>query len=169
MNNKEIDIEYEGFTNQATFEVWFVINNNQSLQRQALAAVKGRIMSGQRTHRKDEERYMRQQSRRLGLDGDSVDWKRVNWPEIWEYFKAIATEEIDNTKYVQFTRRTNEPKLAWIEQQLEREGIKHRRQGESWHAPILEVEESRINDAWAILTLVDDIEDDDPQFEEMNQ
>lgn len=66
--------------------------------------------------------------------------------------------------WVRFTKRTDDPKLAWLERRLDAAGIKHRRNGESWHAPILEVDKARLNDAWAILTPVDDVPDDDPQF-----
>jgi hypothetical protein len=65
---------------------------------------------------------------------------------------------------VQFTKRTNDPKLSWLEDQLDKAGIEYKREGESFHAPILYVEESREDDAWAILNPVDDIPDDDPQF-----
>lgn len=37
------------------------------------------------------------------------------------------------------TRRTNDPKLAWIEQRLTERGISFQRRGDSFHAPILEV------------------------------
>ena len=61
-------------------------------------------------------------------------------------------------------KRTEDPKLAWLEAKLTLARIDHRRNGESWHAPILEVDERRIDDAWAILTPVDDIPDDDPMW-----
>ncbi len=63
-----------------------------------------------------------------------------------------------------FTKRTDDPKLAWLERKLTEAGIKHRRNGSSFHAPILEVEESKLDDAWAILTPVDNIPDDDPRW-----
>lgn len=63
-----------------------------------------------------------------------------------------------------FTKRTNDPKLAWLEAQLLAAGIKARRNGESWHAPILEVKERDMTRAWEILSPVDDIPDDDPMF-----
>ena len=67
-------------------------------------------------------------------------------------------------KYIQFTKRTNEPKLSWLENELTNAGIANQRNGESWHAPILDVDETKIDEAWAILTPVDDIPDDDEQF-----
>lgn len=61
-------------------------------------------------------------------------------------------------------KRTEDPKLAWLENQLTNAGIDHRRNGDSFHAPILEVDAARIDDAWKILTPVDDVPDDDPMF-----
>jgi hypothetical protein len=67
--------------------------------------------------------------------------------------------------WVQFTKRTDDLKLVWLERRLDDQGIPHRRNGESWHAPITEVAADRLEDAWKILTPVDDWEDDDPRFE----
>lgn len=67
--------------------------------------------------------------------------------------------------WVMFTKRTDDPKLAWLAGQLDEAGIPHRRNGWSFHAPILEVPEDRLEDAWAILTPVDDVDDDDPMFQ----
>jgi len=63
-----------------------------------------------------------------------------------------------------FTRRTDDPKLSWLERQLSDADIPHRRNGESFHAPILEVPIDKLDSAWAILNPVDDIPDDDPRF-----
>jgi len=63
-----------------------------------------------------------------------------------------------------FTRRTDDPKLAWLEDQLTAAGILSRRYGRSFHAPILEVQKKDLDRAWDILLPVDDIPDDDPQF-----
>jgi len=68
--------------------------------------------------------------------------------------------------YVRFTKRTDDPKLAWLERQLDAAGIAHRRNGHSFHAPILEVDSTMLDAAWGILDPVDDIEDDDPRWEE---
>jgi hypothetical protein len=57
----------------------------------------------------------------------------------------------DDGAWARFTRRTDEPKLSWIEMRLDQEGIEHRRNGHSFHAPILEVQADRIADAWAII------------------
>jgi hypothetical protein len=64
------------------------------------------------------------------------------------------------------SKRTNDPKLAYLEYLLESEGIPTRREGESWHAPILEVPKCDLDRAWSLLGPLDDIEDDDPQFED---
>ena len=68
------------------------------------------------------------------------------------------------SSWAQFTKRTDDPKLSWLERQLDERGIPHRRNGWSFHAPILEVLEEHLNAAWELLTPVDDIEDDDPMF-----
>ena len=70
-------------------------------------------------------------------------------------------------KFVRFTKRTNDPKLAWLENRLREAGIPSRRSGCSWHAPILEVPESKFAEAWGVITPVDDVPDDDPMFQEV--
>jgi len=68
-------------------------------------------------------------------------------------------------------RRTNDPKLTAIEVLLDEIGVAHHRNGESWHAPILEVLESDGEKAWALLGKhdrrwgnkpLDDVRDDAP-------
>ncbi len=61
-------------------------------------------------------------------------------------------------------KRTEDPKLAWIERQLAAQGIPCRRNGHSWHAPILEVPEAYLDRFWAWFQPYDDIDDDDPRF-----
>ncbi|MHB8387663.1 hypothetical protein [Metallibacterium sp.] len=68
------------------------------------------------------------------------------------------------TEWKRLTKRTEDPKLAWLEAQLTAAGIEHRRNGESFHAPILEVSADRWDDAWSILDPVDDVPDDHPSF-----
>jgi hypothetical protein len=78
------------------------------------------------------------------------------------------------TDWVTFCRRTEDPKLAYIERWLNSEGIPNRRNGESWHAPILEVPERYLDKAHELLddpvevdgTIIrfDDVDDDDPMF-----
>jgi len=53
--------------------------------------------------------------------------------------------------WVNFCRRTNDPKLTWIESQLKTLGIAHRRNGDSFHAPILQVPRDRFSEAWDLL------------------
>jgi hypothetical protein len=79
--------------------------------------------------------------------------------------KCVLCAKDDETKeWVMFTKRTNDPKLTWLEKELTKSEIPHRRNGESFHAPILEVPKDRLDDAWAILDAVDDIPDDDERF-----
>jgi len=79
-------------------------------------------------------------------------------------------------RWVLFTKRTEDPKLAWIEGQLQKLGIPSRRNGASFHAPILEVPEEhhQAADAWLQTPVdahengdnrtIDDVDDDDPMF-----
>lgn len=83
-------------------------------------------------------------------------------------------------QWVMFTKRTDDPKLAWIERRLLARGIPSRRNGESWHAPILEVPVEHETAAWALLAeridvgrgarpytrVIDEIADDHPIFSE---
>lgn len=69
------------------------------------------------------------------------------------------------TTFAPFTRRTNEPKLHWLELQLDQAGIRNRRNGKSFHAPILEVDEERLDEALEMLYDVDDVADDDPRWD----
>jgi hypothetical protein len=79
------------------------------------------------------------------------------------------------TQWTTFCRRTNDPKLRYIERRLDDLGILHQRNGESFHAPILEVPEDRLDEAWAILSetvglddsvvaILDELDDDHPFF-----
>jgi hypothetical protein len=83
-------------------------------------------------------------------------------------FDELETERPQDIKMVQFTKRTNNPQLAWLQYQLDSAGIINALSGESFHAPILTVDESRLNDAWDILTPVDNIPDDDPMFSDFD-
>ena len=81
------------------------------------------------------------------------------------------------TNWVIFCKRTEDPKLAWIERELEKRGIPCRRNGYSFHAPILEVPEEFEQKADALLQekaparlrrwwkTVDDIPDDHQMFQ----
>lgn len=70
----------------------------------------------------------------------------------------------DQNPWVMFTKRTNDPTLSWLESQLDKLGIEHRRNGESCYAPIMEVREASLSDAWAVLDPVDELEDDLERF-----
>jgi len=61
-------------------------------------------------------------------------------------------------------KRTEDPKLAYIEWLLDLSGIPNRRNGHSFHAPILEVDERDFDKAWKILDPIDEIYDDDERF-----
>lgn len=69
-----------------------------------------------------------------------------------------------------FTKRTNDPKLSYLEHRLDQLKIPHRRNGESFHAPILEVAAEHLERANAILEerigryRLDDIRDDARRF-----
>ena len=73
-------------------------------------------------------------------------------------------------KWITLCKRTEEPKLSWIEMELDKLDIPHQRNGKSWHAPILEVPEDKEMAANAILMrrigryTVDDIRDDHPRW-----
>jgi hypothetical protein len=73
--------------------------------------------------------------------------------------------------WVMFTKRTDVPKLGWLEEQLDELNMPHRRNGRSWHAPIMEVPEEYLEAADSFLQsrmpdgrILDEIEDDDPMF-----
>jgi hypothetical protein len=86
---------------------------------------------------------------------------------------------MENETWVLFTKRTNDPKLSWIEESLAGMGIPSRRNGDSFHAPILEIREQDEERAWEWLSspfdgeidpatgkeqTIDDVPDDDPVF-----
>jgi hypothetical protein len=76
------------------------------------------------------------------------------------------------TQWVTAYRRTEDPKLAYLERRLAEQGIPSRRNGDSWHAPILEVPAEHEGAAWDLLgeqwgdVQLDDVPDDDPRFGE---
>ena len=76
----------------------------------------------------------------------------------------------DSKSWTLFTKRTNDPKLSYIEYRLDELGVPHRRNGESFHAPILEVPEEYLKVAWKLLDerhgryRLDDVRDDHPKF-----
>lgn len=68
--------------------------------------------------------------------------------------------------YLQFTKRTNYPKLGWLVKACKAKGLRVRvlRSERSFHAPISVVHKDDEAEAWAILSPVDDIADDAPRF-----
>lgn len=72
--------------------------------------------------------------------------------------------------FVTFTRRTNDPKLAYLEHRLTEANIPHRRNGHSFHAPIMEVPEEFFDAAEDILLephgkkCFDELSDKNPKF-----
>jgi hypothetical protein len=73
-------------------------------------------------------------------------------------------------KYAMLCKRTNYPKLGYVIHKLKEQGIACRLFGESWHAPILEVDRSKLGEAWQVLGekhgryALDDVRDDHPKF-----
>jgi len=71
-------------------------------------------------------------------------------------------------RWVQFTKRTEDPKLAWLECKLALRGIPSKRAGFSFHAPILEVPEEYEKAAQKILSYhIDNMPDNAKMFREM--
>ena len=70
--------------------------------------------------------------------------------------------------WTQLTRRTNPNKLTWLVRALERVGIPCRLNGETFHAPVLEVDKSQFDRAWEVLGPVDELADDDPMFDHVS-
>lgn len=67
--------------------------------------------------------------------------------------------------WLMFTKRTNDPKLTWLQLRLLEMGIETRRNGESFHAPILEVRRRDLARAWEFLTPIDNVPDEDKRFQ----
>jgi len=66
--------------------------------------------------------------------------------------------------WVNFTRRTDDPKLAWMQNELAKLGIESRRYGHTLHAPILQVRKKDWDRSMEFLYTIDNIPDDDEQF-----
>lgn len=85
-----------------------------------------------------------------------------------------------DAEWIDLCRRTNDPKLSWIEAQLEAREIPSQRAGFSWHAPILQVSVEDFLLAHEILAMpvgklefgdygeitIDDLPDEHPYFTE---
>ncbi len=67
-------------------------------------------------------------------------------------------------EWVQFTKRTGDPKLQWLKDTCEAEGLRVVEQGASWHAPITYVHRDDHDAAWKILGPVDNVRDDASRF-----
>jgi hypothetical protein len=68
-------------------------------------------------------------------------------------------------RWERFTKRTGDHKLQWLMERLTVMGISHRLNGETRDAPILEVLENRLDEAWTLLPYwLDNIRDDAPLF-----
>jgi hypothetical protein len=66
--------------------------------------------------------------------------------------RVIAMElGMQECEWTPYLRRTNEPKFSCILAMLDREGIKYRLTGESFHAPIVEVAREHANTAGSFL------------------
>jgi hypothetical protein len=93
-------------------------------------------------------------------------------------FAVSDTSVGDRVVWEPVYRRTNDPKLAYLEYRLDLLMIRHRRNGESAHAPILEVPDENLQEAWDLLNepidedeqgrviRLDDLEDDDALFDD---
>lgn len=97
---------------------------------------------------------------------------RTRRPSVTRFTEAKEMPVI-KARFVQFTKRTGGPKLRWLELRLDEAGIAHRRNGSSFHAPILEVDKDKLDASWAILSgklddadsrSIDDMDDEDPYF-----
>ena len=95
----------------------------------------------------------------LSQECDSMDRKCVNCP-----FYTKEEQSKDGNQWVLFTRRTDYPKLGWLMTKLQQALIPHQLNGNSRHAPRLEVRKDQLDAAWNILDRVDGIPDDDSQF-----
>lgn len=89
-------------------------------------------------------------------------WHNLANPQRRAEMTRKALEDLRG--FVTFTRRTNDPKLQWLEVQLDNAGVPNRREGESFHAPILKVMRKDLDRAKEILAPVDEVPDDDPRF-----
>ena len=80
----------------------------------------------------------------------------------------------NSTQWVTLCKRTEDPKLAFIEALLTPRGIPSQRAGHSFHAPILQVPVEHEEAAWSLLgeklpgrgrrNTLDDMPDDHPMF-----
>lgn len=60
--------------------------------------------------------------------------------------------------------RVNDPKLAYIEAELTTLKIEHRRHGQSWHGPVLQVKAKCLDQARLSVNSLDGKDDNNPMF-----
>lgn len=60
--------------------------------------------------------------------------------------------------------RVNDPKLAYIEKELQNQKIEHRRHGQSWHGPVLQVKAKCLDQARLSVNALNGMGDDNPMF-----
>ncbi len=72
--------------------------------------------------------------------------------------------EAEVAKWPTLCKRTEDPKLGWLERRLAEKGLRSRRRGESLHAPILKVHPDDEDAALEILDPVDHIPDHYKRF-----
>lgn len=59
----------------------------------------------------------------------------------------------NNMDWINLTRRTNDPKLSWLKNQLDSQSIPCRQNGDSLHGPILQVPREFLAEAWDFLNI----------------
>lgn len=67
-------------------------------------------------------------------------------------------------EWLQFTKRTEDPKLSWVLAKCEAAGLRTFIEGASWHAPVSYVHRDDYEAAWGILGPIDNIRDNAPRF-----
>lgn len=69
---------------------------------------------------------------------------------------------MSNIRWAMLTKKTNGPKLRWLEYRLEDEGIPWRK--EPGDTPILSVPFEKVEAAWEILEPVDEVPNEDSRW-----
>ena len=122
----------------------------------------------------DEERvYLVQTGQLPGSFATAEELGEVPQPEVTR-FDPAGSPHFTDVPWVAFCRRTNDPKLRFIEAWLDNLGVEHRRNGKSFHAPILEVPEDQHDFCYEQILMAHDEQygifderpDDDPMFAE---
>ena len=133
------------------------------------------------TERQVEENYANEVCDRYGWGRGSPAWHDMVSGQSVDHFLIYNAKLMFPTAqvtlhepWVLLTKRTNDPKLTWLEKKLASRDIPSRRNGEGCHAPILEVREQDEEKAWKLMwepfsqdpgsPTIDDIEDDHPAF-----